>query len=43
MTRDIPSRLMGWTCWRRLPGGIHLEAYLTYASRIFDFMDAHKK
>ena len=24
-------------------GGTHLEAYLTYASPIFDFLDAHKK
>jgi predicted peptidase len=26
-----------------VPGGTHLEAYLTYASQIFDFLDAHKK
>jgi predicted peptidase len=25
-----------------VPGGTHLEAYLTFASRIFDFLDAHK-
>jgi predicted peptidase len=24
-----------------VPGGTHLEAYLTYASQIFDFLDAH--
>jgi len=23
-------------------GGTHLEAYLTYARGIFDFMDAHR-
>jgi predicted peptidase len=26
-----------------VPGGTHLEAYLTYASQIFDFLDKHKK
>jgi predicted peptidase len=26
-----------------VPGGTHLEAYLTYASQIFDFLDAHRK
>jgi dienelactone hydrolase len=26
-----------------VPGGTHLEAYLTYASKIFDFLDQHKK
>jgi poly(3-hydroxybutyrate) depolymerase len=25
-----------------VPGGTHLEAYLTYARQIFDFLDAHK-
>jgi predicted peptidase len=25
-----------------VPGGTHLEAYLTYARQIFDFMDAHR-
>lgn len=26
-----------------VPGGTHLEAYLTYASQLFDFLDAHRK
>ena len=26
-----------------VPGGTHLEAYLTYASPLFDFLDAHRK
>ncbi len=26
-----------------VPGGTHLEAYLTYASQIFDFLDKHRK
>lgn len=26
-----------------VPGGTHLEAYLTYASPIFDFLDTHRK
>lgn len=26
-----------------VPGGTHLEAYLTYAPQIFDFLDQHKK
>jgi predicted peptidase len=26
-----------------VPGGTHLEAYLTYASPLFDFLDSHKK
>lgn len=26
-----------------VPGGTHLEAYLTYAPQIFDFLDAHRK
>ena len=26
-----------------VPGGTHLEAYLTYASQIFDFLDAHRE
>jgi predicted peptidase len=25
-----------------VPGGTHLEAYLTYASQIFDFLDTHR-
>ena len=25
-----------------VPGGTHLEAYLTYARGIFDFLDAHR-
>jgi predicted peptidase len=31
------------TAYATVPGGTHLEAYLTYASQIFDFLDAHKK
>jgi len=31
------------TVYATVPGGTHLEAYLTYASRIFDFLDGHKK
>lgn len=31
------------TVYATVPGGTHLEAYLTYASRIFDFLDAHRK
>jgi predicted peptidase len=30
------------TVYATVPGGTHLEAYLTYASRIFDFLDARK-
>ena len=26
-----------------VPGGTHLEAYLTYASQLFDFLDKHTK
>jgi predicted peptidase len=26
-----------------VPGGTHLEAYLTYASQLFDFLDTHRK
>jgi len=26
-----------------VPGGTHLEAYLTYASQIFDFLDRHRR
>jgi len=26
-----------------VPGGTHLEAYLTFASQIFDFLQKHKK
>ena len=26
-----------------VPGGTHLEAYLTYATQIFDFLDKHRK
>ena len=26
-----------------VPGGTHLEAYLTYASQFFDFLDKHRK
>ena len=31
------------TTYATVPGGTHLEAYLTYASQIFDFLDKHKK
>jgi len=31
------------TVYATVPGGTHLEAYLTYASQIFDFLDAHQK
>ncbi len=31
------------TTYATVPGGTHLEAYLTYAPQIFDFLDAHRK
>ncbi len=31
------------TLYATVPGGTHLEAYLTYAAGIFDFLDQHKK
>ena len=31
------------TVYATVPGGTHLEAYLTYAPQIFDFLDAHRK
>lgn len=31
------------TVYATVPGGTHLEAYLTYASQIFDFLEKHKK
>jgi predicted peptidase len=31
------------TIYATVPGGTHLEAYLTYASQIFDFLDKQKK
>src|SRR5204863_4336738 len=31
------------TVYATVPGGTHLEAYLTYATQIFDFLDAHRK
>ena len=31
------------TVYATVPGGTHLAAYLTYASEIFDFLDAQKK
>jgi predicted peptidase len=31
------------TVYATVPGGTHLEAYLTYASPIFDFLDAQRK
>ena len=31
------------TVYATVPGGTHLEAYLTYASQIFDFLDKHRQ
>lgn len=31
------------TVYATVPGGTHLEAYLTYATQIFDFLERHKK
>ena len=31
------------TVYATVPGGTHLEAFLTFASQIFDFLDRHKK
>jgi predicted peptidase len=31
------------TVYATVPGGVHLTAYLTYASQIFDFLDKQKK
>ena len=31
------------TVYATVPGGTHLEAYLTYASQIFEFLDKHRK
>jgi predicted peptidase len=31
------------TEYATVPGGTHLEAYLTYAPQIFDFLDKHRK
>jgi predicted peptidase len=31
------------TTYATVPGGTHLEAYLTFASQIFDFLDKHQK
>ena len=31
------------TVYATVPGGTHLEAYLTYSSQIFDFLDKQKK
>src|SRR5213593_231998 len=31
------------TAYATVPGGTHLEAYLTYATQIYDFLDKHKK
>jgi predicted peptidase len=31
------------TVYATVPGGTHLEAYLTYATQIFDFLDKHHK
>jgi hypothetical protein len=31
------------TVYATVPGGTHLEAYLTYASQIFDFLGQHRR
>lgn len=31
------------TTYATVPGGTHLEAYLTYASQLFEFLDKHRK
>jgi hypothetical protein len=31
------------TQYATVPGGTHLEAYLTYAAQLFDFLDKHRK
>jgi poly(3-hydroxybutyrate) depolymerase len=31
------------TVYATVPGGTHLEAYLTYASQLFDFLGRHRK
>ena len=31
------------TVYATVPGGTHLEAYLTYATQIFEFLEKHKK
>jgi len=31
------------TVYATVPGGTHLEAYLTFASQIFDFLDKHRQ
>ncbi len=31
------------TTYAAVPGGTHLEAYLTYAAKLFDWLDQHKK
>ena len=31
------------TVYATVPGGTHLEAYLTYAPQVFDFLDKHRK
>jgi predicted peptidase len=31
------------TAYATVPGGTHLEAYLTHAAQIFDFLDKHRK
>jgi predicted peptidase len=31
------------TTYATVPGGTHLEAYLTYASQLFEFLEKHKK
>src|SRR5262249_2741976 len=40
---DAAKAAGGETEYATVPGGTHLEAYLTYASQIFDFLDKHKK
>ncbi len=40
---DAAKRAGVDTVYGTVPGGTHLEAYLTFASQIFDFLDAHAK
>ena len=40
---DVAKQAGVDTTYATVPGGTHLEAYLTYAARIFDFLDQHKK
>jgi predicted peptidase len=40
---DAASAAGVQTVYATVPGGTHLEAYLTYASRIFDFLDTQHR